>query len=125
MSFSSSRRRIGPRSSYPRRPVRKPSLEALEDRALPSSLFTVTDLGTLGRNYSAAYGINASGKVVGWSSLSGDTVGHAALWSAGNSVNIQDLGTLGETSVAYAINASGQVAGDYFDAGGLSHAFLW
>jgi probable HAF family extracellular repeat protein len=42
------------------------------------------------------------------------------------SYSITDLGTLGGTpSVAYGINASGQVAGLSYTAGGVRHAFLW
>ncbi len=86
-------------------------LEALEDRL---ALSTITDLGVLpGASSSSAFGINASGQVVG---VSGS---HAFLYSDGQ---MTDLGTLpGETeSSALSINASGQVVGN-----SGSRAFLY
>src|SRR6185369_11174574 len=71
--------------------------------------YSVTDLGTLGGRTSTATGINASGQVVGSSSLMlGDgTPVHAFLYAGGK---MMDLGTLGSTrSSASAINALGQV----------------
>ena len=90
------------------------------------------DLGTIGGASSSAYGINASGQVVGastWTSLS--DYGHAFLYSNGK---MQDLGTLGGIygSSAYGINASGQVVGySYITGAGnnifsnVFHAFLY
>jgi probable HAF family extracellular repeat protein len=51
--------------------------------------YTVTDLGTLGGNFSAGYGINAPGQVTGYSATS--NAYHAFLYSNGS---MQDLGTL-------------------------------
>ena len=77
--------------------------------------YSVTDLGTVGGpnaeegTNSYAYGINASGQVVGTSFISANNVTHAFLYSGGT---MQDLGTLGgRQSYAYGINASGQVVG--------------
>ena len=53
-----------------------------------AGLYTVTDLGTLGGNSSAAYGINASGQVVGQARLAGNTVSHAFLYSGGTMIDI-------------------------------------
>ncbi len=86
------------------------------------------DLGTLGGNQSDARGVNASGQVVGWSTLSpGDSsTYHAFLYSGGV---MMDLGTLGGVnSVANGINDSGQVVGwsqtsQTFN--GETHAFVY
>ena len=53
-------------------------------------MYTVTDLGTLGGNYSAAKGINSSGQVVG-NSLNASGFYRAFLYSGGS---MTDLGTL-------------------------------
>ncbi len=84
--------------------------------------YEVTDLGTLGGSESHAWGINASGQVVGHSHTASGNL-HAFLWQ--NSV-MQDLGTFGGSySSAHDINASGQVAGSAHSADGDLHAFLW
>jgi probable HAF family extracellular repeat protein len=86
--------------------------------------YNITDLGTLGGTYSAAYGINNSGQVTGESYIGGDAAYHAFLYSAGK---MTDLGTLGGThSYGWAINSLGQVCGQSYVAGdGTQHAFLY
>jgi probable HAF family extracellular repeat protein len=72
-------------------------------------LYTCKDLGSLGGN-TEAYGINATGNVVGSSQTSSGAY-HAFLYSGGV---MQDLGTLpayNSSSYASAINKSGQVGG--------------
>lgn len=71
---------------------------------------TITRLGTLGGVQSEAKGINDRRQVVGWSTLPGNFPFHAWLWDDGT---MTDLGTLpdGGGSVAYAVNAPGQVVG--------------
>jgi probable HAF family extracellular repeat protein len=70
------------------------------------------DLGTLGGEYSAGWGINDRGQVVGESSLAGNSAEHAFLYSGGQ---MQDLGTLGgNSSVALRINEHGQIVGYSF-----------
>ena len=82
----------------------------------------MTDLGTLGGTYSQAYGINASGQVVGYADTS-NSQAHAFLCGSGV---MNDLGTLGGTySDASGINASAQIVGDSFIQGGSDHAFLY
>jgi probable HAF family extracellular repeat protein len=70
---------------------------------------TLTNLGSLGGNYSTAYGINSSGVVVGSAYLSGNSTSKAFEYSSGV---MSSLGTLGgSNSDAYGINNSGQVVG--------------
>ena len=81
------------------------------------------DLGTLGGRESYAYGINASGQVVGYSSLPDGSI-HAFLWTNGV---MKDLGTLGGNSYAYGINDVGQIVGEYVTSGTdpRQRAFVW
>ena len=73
---------------------------------------SITDLGTLGGNFSEGLGINTAGQITGDSYRTGDSVVHAFRWS--EATGIVDLGSLGGSagnSVGMGINASGQVAG--------------
>ncbi len=83
---------------------------------IPSTVrgeFLVTDLGG-----GIAYGINASGQVVGQ-----NAVGHAFLYGNGTAT---DLGTLGgSSSFALGINDSGQVVGWADSVGNTTHGFLY
>jgi len=80
-------------------------LSGVAHAALPS--YTFTDLGR-----GAAYAINASGQVVGFS-VATNGANHATLW---NGTTATDLGR----GVAYAINDSGQAAGTT-----VGYATLW
>ena len=82
---------------------------------------TMTDLGTLGGEFSIAFGINGRGQVVG-NSWTADGVTHAFLWEKGT---MTDLGTLGGNSYARGINGRGQVVGASNTTGGALHAVLW
>lgn len=87
-----------------------------------ASEYSVTDLGTLGGNYSFATAINESGQVVG-ASETASGYEHAFLWQNGVMI---DLGTLGGCcSYAYVINERGQVAGVSMTASGNYHPFMW
>src|SRR5437867_4086262 len=92
-----------------------------------AQMYTVTDLGTLGGSWSLAYGINASGQVVGTSATTGAPDIYHAFRTAPNSpINpaTDDLGTLGGSwSRAFGINASGQVVGDASIDDSFYHAF--
>jgi len=93
----------------------------------------MTDLGDLpgSNDFSKAYGINASGQVVGYSyTSSGGGDPHTFLWQNGT---MTDLGTLsGSNGYSYGqgINSSGQVVGSSNtpwsdNTGSVSHAFLY
>jgi probable HAF family extracellular repeat protein len=90
---------------------------------------TVKILGTLpGGSVSEAYGINASGQVVGWSDTGRDDQA-AFLWmptrpnaSSGSMTRIRPL-TGGSDNVAVGINDSGQIVGSSSTPDG-DHAFL-
>lgn len=79
-----------------------------------------TDLGTLGGANSYAMAINDNGQIVGNSQVASGYC-HAFLWSGGV---MYDLGTLGQSSFAYGINASGDIVG-YSYINGAEHAFLY
>jgi probable HAF family extracellular repeat protein len=86
----------------------------------------MTNLGTLGGNYSAAYAINKSSQVVGESATSAN-LQHA--FPMGGGV-MTDLGTLGgtapsESTLAYGINDSGTIVGYSYLPDGNFHGFVY
>jgi len=102
-----------------------------------SSTYTLTDIGNdalfTGASSSAAFGMNASGQVVGMYTVPGGlgNVTKCFLWTpnstngtTGSAVEVPGLG--GEFCVANDINSSGQVAGaSTLSGGGPNHAFVW
>lgn len=107
--------------------VGMPTAQAV-DVSLPSTppRYEITDLGSLGGDYSYGDSINDAGQVVGDAETSSG-VNHAFLWQGGV---MTDLGTLGGSrgSRATAISEAGQVVGYSFVRDGLGimqHAFLW
>jgi probable HAF family extracellular repeat protein len=88
---------------------------------------TWTPLGALpGRTDSIARDIDSAGRIVGGSFTPGGGNGAAFLWEAGL---LTDLGNLGGTAEAHAINNAGQVVGRSLelqvDSTLESRAFLW
>jgi probable HAF family extracellular repeat protein len=81
---------------------------------------TMTDLGTLGGEYSIAQGVNDNGEVVGYSPIDPGVFAtpHAFVYGGGSMI---DLGQ-GE---GFAVNDMGQVVGFYWFTGNISHAFLY
>jgi probable HAF family extracellular repeat protein len=83
----------------------------------------MTDLGTLGGTFSSAAGVNASGTIVGASTLPGEWFQHAFAYQNGA---MNDLGTLGgRFSYAFAINDAGQIVGYAMTAKGEQVPFLY
>lgn len=86
----------------------------------------MTDIGSLGGDFSNAFAINASGQVVGYSSTADNSSrNYAFIWDPVH--GMQSLGNLADGhSSAYGINAFGQVVGasNPADASKI-HAFLW
>ena len=104
------------------------------DQAFSESAGTVTNLGTLGGDGAGAEGVNSSGEIVGWSETASDVGGngktHPFLYENGTMTNLGDFGANfslgnGYTSLASAINASGQVAGGAETSTTAQHAFLY
>jgi len=86
--------------------------------------YTAIELGSLGGSGSEAFGINASGQVVGDAYTPRDAAFHAFVTGM-NGVGMTDLGTLGgSNSIAYAINAGGQVVGYSNITPEVYHAFI-
>lgn len=83
----------------------------------------LTDLGSLGGGWSAAYGINIAGQVVGYSTTAAGEF-RAFTWT--ESGGMQALGTLGgSNSYAMGVNAHGQIVGSSFTSGGMMNAFFY
>jgi probable HAF family extracellular repeat protein len=89
---------------------------------------TTNNLGTLGGNFSQAFGINNRGQVVGQSEVSADTGPlHAFLYSGGVMYDLNSLVTNAPgwtLTSAQGINDLGQITGTGTDPFGNSRAFL-
>jgi probable HAF family extracellular repeat protein len=84
----------------------------------------LTDLGTLGGDFTITTWLNDAGEVVGGTTTAGEAEFHATLWRDGA---ITDLGTLdGDCfSLAHAVNSSGQIVGESGSCFIALRAFLW
>ena len=91
--------------------------------SLRAQTYTATVLGSLGGGTSTATGINNSGTIVGYSTLTGGSSTHAFKDSGST---MTDLGTLGGTnSNAFAINAGQTIVGRADStAAGATYAFI-
>ncbi len=79
-----------------------------------ADMYIVTDLGTLGGEFSAAWSLNAHGVAAGQATLPPLEDLRAVTWNG----TTNDLGTAGQRqSVAFAINDTGTVAGVSFELG--------
>jgi probable HAF family extracellular repeat protein len=85
----------------------------------------LTDLGTLGGDFSIANWINDEGEIVGVASTPGEQTVFAFAWKKGVMTNLGSLpGDCG--SEAFAINAGGQVVGQSIPCdGSIDRAVLW
>lgn len=78
----------------------------------------------IGGGYSAPYGVNDAGLIVGGSTpIPGVIATQATLWSGNATTYLDTLGGRGAT--AYAINNVGQVVGSAFTINDAMHATLW
>jgi uncharacterized membrane protein len=71
----------------------------------------ITDLGTLGGNFSNAWAVNQNGQAVGGATNQGDLQSHAVLWrKTGKKWLATDLGAVSGSncSFAFSVNASGR-----------------
>ena len=87
---------------------------------------TMTDLGTLGGNYSYAFDVSDDGMVVvGEAYVSTNSEWRAYRWTPAN--GMEDLGTLGGNyAYAYAVSGDGKVIAGYaHTASGEGRAFRW
>jgi probable HAF family extracellular repeat protein len=86
---------------------------------------TMTDIGApwdAYGYYSQANGVNNAGQVVGTAYPKSGGGSYAFLYVDGNA---RSLGSLGSSSVAYAINSAGEVVGSSVTFSGFTHPFLY
>ena len=90
--------------------------------ASAGTIFSVTDLGSLGGSAAQAFSINAGGQAVGSAS---NMFGYThAFSSSGGGISDLTFDTGAADGVASAINASGEIAGTQF-IGGQAYATAW
>jgi len=81
-----------------------------------TTLYNITDLGTLGGDSSVAFAVSANGQAAGWAT---DTLGNTEAIVFGGAIP-QNLGA----GQATGINSSGQVSG-IVSSGGATHGVVW
>ena len=82
-----------------------------------STSYTFTQIDFPGSTYTAAYGINDAGQIVGEFGLE-----HGFLKSGSSFTQIDFPGAAG--TAAYGINDAGQIVGEFYDIHGNEHGFL-
>lgn len=90
--------------------------------AVSTAIYTVTDLGTFGGQFSAALDINASNQIVGAATLVDGTL-NPFLYENGLLINLGTLG--GPAGIASAINSVGEIVGQADNAGGSRRGFFY
>jgi uncharacterized membrane protein len=105
-----------PRQTPDRQP-RRLGIEILEDRTVPSFVFTTIDVP--GATLTDINGINNSGQIVGSYTAAGLT--HGFLLSDDDYITLDVPGAT--STAAWDINDAGEIAGSYI-AGGATHAFV-
>ena len=94
-----------------------------QTRASSATMYSVTDLGTLGGTFSGAGAINNRGEVTGISAFAGDVALRGFIWKNGV---MTDLGTLGgDFSYALGMNEAGIVVGYATLPSGEARAVYW
>lgn len=97
---------------------------ALSGFTANAQTYDITDIGTLGGDYSYPQAVNDRGEVVGYAYTPGNNGYHAFLWTAAG--GMQDLGSLGGNySYASGINERGEVIGYANRSDGTQAAFYW
>ena len=96
-------------------------LAAFTSALSAGTIYTVTDLGSLGGSSAVGFKINNSGAVTGWAqTASGDQHAFVA-----NGAGLQDLSpSFGSDTFASGINASGVIAGTSYESG-QAHGTIW
>lgn len=93
---------------------------------IDGTVTSATELSPLtGFNYSAAYGINQSGFIVGESESAANTV-VAVYWTSGSTaaVKLADL-AVGKNSAAYSVSASGRIIGESVNGSDKTVPVYW
>lgn len=90
--------------------------------SVTTPIYTVTDLGTFGGEFSAALDINASGQIVGAATMA-DGAYRPFLYENGQLSNLGTLG--GNYGTASGINEVGEIIGQSDNAQNVRHGFLY
>jgi probable HAF family extracellular repeat protein len=85
----------------------------------------LADMGTLGGTMAFAHGINSSGTIVGDSTLAGDVVLDAFVYSSGVMTDLNPTGSATRYGAARAINDAGTIVGSSTTSTGAAHAFSY
>lgn len=90
--------------------------------AVSTAIYTVTDLGTFGGQFSAALDINASGQIVGAAALANGAL-RPFLYENGLLINLGTLG--GYEAIASAINNIGEIVGQSDNSQAMRRGYFY